>query len=170
MALCACGSGREYADCCQPYLDGTAAAPTAEALMRSRYTAYTMAKIPYLKETLAPEKRKEFSADQARRWAMEATWRGLRIIKTQETGATATVEFIASFSMKDQAQDHHELATFRKDEAANRWYFIDGHDPDDTGESAAAPVVTYVREQPKVGRNEPCPCGSGRKHKQCCGK
>ncbi len=29
---------------------------------------------------------------------------------------------------------------------------------------------TYRREQPKVGRNDPCPCGSGKKYKQCCGK
>ncbi len=32
------------------------------------------------------------------------------------------------------------------------------------------PVQTYVREQPKVGRNEPCPCGSGKKYKQCHGR
>jgi preprotein translocase subunit SecA len=30
--------------------------------------------------------------------------------------------------------------------------------------------VTYYREEPKVGRNEPCPCGSGKKYKKCCGK
>jgi len=30
-------------------------------------------------------------------------------------------------------------------------------------------VETYVRAQPKVGRNEPCPCGSGKKFKKCCG-
>lgn len=28
---------------------------------------------------------------------------------------------------------------------------------------------TIKREQPKVGRNDPCPCGSGKKHKKCCG-
>ena len=31
-------------------------------------------------------------------------------------------------------------------------------------------VETYRREEPKVGRNDPCPCGSGRKFKKCCGK
>ncbi len=32
------------------------------------------------------------------------------------------------------------------------------------------PVAPYVREQPKVGRNQPCPCGSGKKYKQCHGR
>jgi preprotein translocase subunit SecA len=35
---------------------------------------------------------------------------------------------------------------------------------------AAEPVAPYVREQPKVGRNDPCPCGSGKKYKQCHGR
>ena len=29
---------------------------------------------------------------------------------------------------------------------------------------------TVVKKEPEVGRNEPCPCGSGKKYKQCCGK
>ena len=36
-----------------------------------------------------------------------------------------------------------------------------------TEDEAAQP---YVRQAPKVGRNDPCPCGSGKKYKQCCGK
>lgn len=139
--------------------------------MRSRYTAYTMARIPYLRDTLAPEKRGEFNSDQARKWALGATWRGLKIIAVREEGTTATVEFIASYNMENQAREHHELASFRKDGADNRWYFLDGHDPKGKDEGAAVkPVVTFVRKQPKVGRNEPCPCGSGKKSKKCCVK
>ncbi len=31
-------------------------------------------------------------------------------------------------------------------------------------------ILPYVREDPKVGRNDPCPCGSGKKYKKCCAK
>ncbi|SDX57933.1 preprotein translocase subunit SecA [Marinobacter mobilis] len=44
--------------------------------------------------------------------------------------------------------------------------------PGPEGESSAAPGTpdTFVRQERKVGRNEPCPCGSGKKYKQCHGK
>lgn len=37
-------------------------------------------------------------------------------------------------------------------------------------EKSAAPIKSPVTATKKVGRNEPCPCGSGKKYKQCCGK
>jgi len=35
-------------------------------------------------------------------------------------------------------------------------------------EAVIEKVETYVRSEPKIGRNERCPCGSGRKYKKCC--
>ena len=35
--------------------------------------------------------------------------------------------------------------------------------------AAGAPRQAVVRQGPKVGRNDPCPCGSGKKYKKCCG-
>ena len=55
--------------------------------------------------------------------------------------------------------NHHEVATFVKDRSG--WKFEDG---DLVGETPT------VREEPKVGRNDPCPCGSGKKYKKCCGR
>jgi preprotein translocase subunit SecA len=40
----------------------------------------------------------------------------------------------------------------------------------DSGSEEQAGVTTVRRGEPKVGRNDPCPCGSGKKFKQCCGK
>ena len=37
-------------------------------------------------------------------------------------------------------------------------------------EGAAAPAMAPVRTEPKIGRNEPCPCGSGKKYKHCHGQ
>ena len=43
-------------------------------------------------------------------------------------------------------------------------------EPQSTAYTQPATVETFARTQPKVGRNDPCPCGSGRKYKHCCGK
>jgi len=70
---------------------------------------------------------------------------------------TGSVEFIAHYTEKNTKKKHHELAQFARVDGT--WYFSDG-----------TPIVPaqFVRPQPKVGRNEPCPCGSGKKHKKCC--
>ena len=56
MATCHCGSGKPYVKCCEPYINGEPA-PTAEALMRSRYSAYVVGAVDYLGETLHPDHR-----------------------------------------------------------------------------------------------------------------
>jgi SEC-C motif-containing protein len=68
------------------------------------------------------------------------------------------VEFIARYVEKGQTVNHHEIAQFRREEGF--WYFYDGQAPKPR---------TIKRETPKVGRNAPCPCGSGKKFKKCCG-
>ena len=78
MSLCPCGSRRDYDECCGPLLAG-APAPTAEALMRSRYTAFTEGKVDYLKDTLTPEEQADFDPEETRIMATEAKWQGLEI-------------------------------------------------------------------------------------------
>ena len=73
-----------------------------------------------------------------------------------ELGA-GTVEVVAEYFEKGRRNRHHEIAQFRREDGA--WYFYDGQAPT---------PQTVVRTGPKVGRNEPCPCGSGRKYKKCC--
>ena len=63
---CPCGSGKDFDQCCGPYLSGRAEPPTAEALMRSRYVAYTRGDIDYIGRTTAPGK--PFDAGAARAW------------------------------------------------------------------------------------------------------
>ena len=91
-----------------------------------------------------------------------ATGRGLEIVETTEGGPdddTGTVEFIAKFKQNGQEIKHHELASFEKIDG--KWIFMDGEVPK---------PKQVIRETQKVGRNEPCPCGSGKKFKKCCGK
>jgi SEC-C motif domain protein len=168
--LCACGSQKEYAACCEPYIEGKLHAPTAEALMRSRYTAHVLAKVSYIRDTLAPEKRNEFDEEAAHKWATESEWLGLQILKSEEQAKRATVEFVVSFNADEKLYEHHEVAQFRKDPDERRWYFVDGDAKLKVDGQEQVATTQYVREGPKVGRNDPCPCGSGKKYKKCCGK
>ena len=158
---CPCGSGRDYADCCEPLILMTRPAQTAEALLRSRFSAYAREQVDYIFETVAPSQRHQHEIKTIRSWARNATWHQLEILDIQEGGADddqGRIEFIAHYTEKGVRKRHHELAHFQK--LDGRWYFYDGNAPK---------IHQYVRDQPKIGRNEPCPCGSGRKFKRCCG-
>ncbi len=162
MTECPCCSGKLYEECCAPCHQGTPA-PTAEALMRSRYSAYVVADIDYLARTLDPKKRYKFDEAGVKRWAENTKWLGLEIRETRDGGENdnqGEVEFIAKyrFEEEDKVEQHHELARFRKE--GDQWYFVQGQ------RHSNPPVV---RDSPKVGRNDPCPCDSGKKFKKCCG-
>jgi len=160
MSQCPCGSGKDYESCCGVYISGKEKAPTAEALMRSRYTAYTGQEVQYIHDTHHPGTRQSLDLDEVKVWAADSKWLGLQI-KNVEGGSasdqTGTVEFIASFENDAGHHDHHEFSSFEKIDGD--WFFKDG-------KVFNQPVT---REVPKVGRNEPCPCGSGKKFKKCCG-
>jgi SEC-C motif-containing protein len=157
---CPCASGLDYQECCEPFLLGRARPDTATALMRSRYTAYALSAIDYLYKTSGPRVRKEFDAESSRKWADAAEWIGLDVLSTEGGAAddeNGIVEFMAHYKIKDSVFNHHERAQFAKIDGV--WTFMDGKiiGPD--------PVR---RDQPKVGRNDPCSCGSGQKYKKCC--
>jgi SEC-C motif-containing protein len=171
---CPCGSNLAFEACCKPFVSGEALAPTAEKLMRSRYTAYTLADINYLTKTLAPESRSDFDAGSTKEWAEKSKWKGLKIVSTKAGGPTdkkGTVEFIATYEQEGQGIDHHEVSQFRKT-SHGEWVFVEGdHHTHKEGEGHAhhEKAETVVRQTPKVGRNDPCPCGSGQKYKKCHG-
>jgi len=162
MASCPCGSTEPYHKCCGPLLAGEKNAATAEALMRSRYTAYTRKEIEYLLNTNHPDKKDAYDPESMRKWAEEADWKGLEIIATDQGGQddeTGQVEFIARYTEKGNQREHHEIGDFQKRDG--KWYYYDGKTPN---------PATFVRKEPKIGRNAPCPCKSGKKYKKCCGQ
>jgi SEC-C motif-containing protein len=129
--------------------------------MRARYAAYTAANIDFIERTIHSSTKAEFDCESARKWAKESQWHGLEILNVtggKEDDAEGNVEFIATYSQKDERIEHHEVATFRKE--AGKWTFVDGH----------ILHQPFRREQPKIGRNDPCPCGSSKKYKKCCGQ
>ena len=161
MTNCHCGSNKSFNECCEPFLNGTRTPPTAEALLRARYSAFTTATIDFIEQTIHSSAKADFDRESARKWAEESEWHGLEILNVidgKEDDDGGTVEFIATYSQDGEKTEHHEVATFRKESGA--WTFIDSRMLN----------KPFRRDQPKVGRNDPCPCGSGRKYKKCCGQ
>lgn len=160
MELCPCGSRKEYKDCCKIYLDGKADAPTAEAMMRSRYTAYAKHKVDYIEKTHSIKERDHLSIEETRKWAEESKWLSLEILGIEKGSTednTGTVDFVAKYEQSGQLHEHREKSTFEK--VDDKWYFKEGKIFNST----------IVNARPKVQRNAPCPCGSGKKYKHCCG-
>jgi SEC-C motif-containing protein len=121
MNTCFCCSQKSFESCCKPYLDGTQHAPTAEALMRSRYSAYVLHEVDYLMTTTHPSQLKFHSKEETLRWSVSNQWLKLEIINA----TSHIVEFKAYFigtTLKNQI--HHERSTFRFEN--NRWLYVDG--------------------------------------------
>ena len=158
MELCPCGSEKKYQDCCQRYHQGELNAPTALETMRARYCAFVKHEIDYLKNTHDPNDLSNFNEDEIRSWSENATWLGLELLNSQEDEQSGTIEFIAKYQIDEENFNHHEISEFKK--VDGRWYFMDGK------------IIreSVKRTAPKVGRNDSCPCGSGKKYKKCCMK
>lgn len=125
--LCPCESGKTYAACCKIYHDefnNGVVAPSAQALMRSRYSAYTLALETYLLNTWHPETRP--SSLNLTTFDRHIFWLGLQIKQCKTISENeATVEFIARF--KDNAQHGkaerlHEISQFLRLE--NTWFYV----------------------------------------------
>ena len=158
--LCPCGTEKAFSSCCEPVIAGKAPAKTAEALMRARYSSYVKGRIDFLEKSLAPEGRADFDRAASKKWAEESVWKGLTINYLEdgrEEDQTGIVNFTARFAQGQDEYEHREIATFRKEKGA--WVFVDGKSPKPD---------TFKNEGPAVGRNDPCPCKSGKKYKKCC--
>jgi SEC-C motif-containing protein len=148
--------------CCEPYLTGVRHAPTAEALMRSRYAAFREGAAEYLFATHHPDSRSSDEVDDLRRSIAGTEWLNLLVLDARAGGVTDSdghVEFAAAFRRKvsplsmnaitSQIAQMHERSRFLRE--GGRWLYVDGEQ-----------MPTY-----HCKRNEPCWCGSGRKAKTC---
>ncbi|HBR6858146.1 TPA: YchJ family protein [Klebsiella aerogenes] len=149
--LCPCGSALEYSSCCQRYLTGGQLAPSPSQLMRSRYSAFVMKDVDYLIKTWHPHcEAPRFRADIEKGFA-NTQWLGLTVFATDNGRSSdeGFVSFIARFTEDNRPGAIIERSRFLKENG--QWYYIDG-------------------TRPLIGRNDPCPCGSGKKFKKCCGQ
>ena len=148
---CPCGSDKEFKACCDLYISGQEEAPTAEKLMRSRYSAFVVEEPEYIFNTHDPATRDDVDLEEIRAWSEQSDWEGLNIVATEaglESDTTGKVEFVAHYTAGKKEEHHHELSTFNKKDG--KWFFTDG----------ALVNNTVRRSGPKVGRNDPCVCGS----------
>lgn len=151
---CPCGGGKSYGSCCEPlHLNG--AATTAEHLMRSRYSAFCLGKIDYLLATLHPSQRQPNDRANLTHTLSRTNWVRLQILATKRGTAdddSGQVEFVATYHEDGIAKRLHERSDFVKEN--DRWFYHSGE-------------YENLLPPPKPGRNEPCWCGSGKKHKRC---
>lgn len=122
---CPCLSGEQYNECCGRFHSGEVYAPTAEQLMRSRYSAFVVLDKEYLLQTWHPRTRpSSLELDP------EMQWRRLDILSTRLGGpldAEGTVEFAAHYRSDGERGVHHETSRFLRED--RRWYYLDGQMP-----------------------------------------
>lgn len=124
--------------------------------MRSRYSAFVLQDESYLLKTWYISTRPaqlEFESGNGMRWL------DLNIVSTvagKANDETGTVEFIARYTLNRSLGILHETSRFLQE--GGQWYYLDGD------------LHSNENNINKIGRNAPCPCGSGKKHKRCCGR
>ena len=154
---CFCGSGDAFEQCCKPIIDGTKPAQTAQALMRSRYSAYVIVASQYLIDSTHISQRVNYSKSDIEAWAKESNWQKLEIIdckKGLSDDSVGEVEFKAYYQdSKNILQIHHEKSVFKKEN--EDWFYVSG---------------TIIPSKTIINRNNTCTCGSGKKFKKCCGR
>ncbi len=142
---CPCGSALAYQECCQRLHLGQPA-PSAEALMRSRYSAFALQLNDYLISSWHPETRPQ-------QLELEATtvWQRLEIVAAHNDQHSGEVHFKATYCENGQWWVLQEKSQFRYQD--NHWFYHSGD---------------YQPHRLDPKRNDPCPCGSAKKYKKCC--
>jgi SEC-C motif-containing protein len=155
---CPCGSGRPFLHCCEPAIEGAVPAATAEALMRSRYTAFVLERTDYLVMSTHPDHRTGLDAEEIRQQTATTTWLGLHIDHTRGGAIqddSGEVLFHADFFADGRLAALSERSRFRRE--GGLWYYCDGE-------------IDLVESRIELGPGDPCPCGSGREFDHCCGE
>ncbi len=153
---CPCGSGQLFEACCEPILNRTQAAASAEQLMRARFTAHVAHDFKFLHDSYRATAGKPYVAEPGE---PNIVWTKL-VVHAHETGVQpdkAYVDFSAYGTEAGTEKVLHEKAEFLRVNGA--WLY---------NREARLGPAPYKSATPKVGRNDPCPCGSGKKYKQCC--
>ena len=128
MTLCPCGSQTLFSDCCAPYISGKKNAETPEILMRSRYSAYSLANISYIQKTMRGKAAKNYDPISAHAWASSVRWIGLEVKHTSTIKKdSGTVTFMARFSESGKENCIYEKSLFKK--INGLWFYVDGDIP-----------------------------------------
>lgn len=166
--FCFCGRATEYAHCCAPFHQGLDQPAHPEQLMRARFSAYVLKDVNYIARTYHPSQQSINASAEISQFATQARFLSLKVldlagaeslkpengVRWSEVPAAEQigyVHFIATFLLGERLETLEELSRFVMDHGV--WSYLDGQ--------------LYTHPVQKPGRNDPCPCGSGRKFKQC---
>ena len=127
--------------------------------MRARYSAFVTGAIDFIVASTHSRTQKDIDVPFIREWSETSVWHGLEILEHKVVNDNkAYVSFEAQFTQGEKDQSHREKSLFERENG--QWRFV-------TGDELKNPTVRY--ETPRPGRNDPCPCGSGKKYKKCHG-
>ncbi len=149
--VCPCGSGKSYGSCCGIFHHGLKFPQNAEELMRSRYSAYALNNLTYIKNTMQGKAAQGFLEKESDTQQKSHQLLGLEVlrhIKDKKNPNHAFVEFRALHQYQEKCSVIQELSEFLKIDG--KWFYVDG-------------------KVEKSSRNDPCPCHSGKKFKKCHG-
>lgn len=118
---CSCGNAIPYQNCCEPFINGTTKPVTAEQLMRSRFSAYTIADADYLMKTTHISTRKFHRKSKILTWAKSNKWYHLKILESNENSVTFKAFFIDQYGSE---KIHFEKSQFIFENRS--WFYIDG--------------------------------------------
>ncbi|WP_194435892.1 YchJ family protein [Vibrio fluminensis] len=163
MSQCPCGNASNYETCCQPIHQEHANAHTPEQLMRARYSAHTLGLVDFVINTYHSscnaEQQRQAIAD-----SVHSDWVALEVLNSSDGSHDdeGFVTFKAFFNDDGKQYCLEERSRFLRENGL--WYYIDGEYPQTEDERLSQPIQSL-----KIGRNDPCICGSGKKFKKCCG-
>jgi SEC-C motif-containing protein len=141
---CYCGQDKSFEDCCKVYISGQKDAPTALDLMRSRYSAYVINDMSYIKKTMLGKALENFSDDSH---SSIPKFIKLEIIQS----SLNQVEFKAYYIHHQRLSVLHELSDFVFQDQS--WFYTNGQ--------------LFKTQSQELSLNTPCPCASGKKYKNC---
>ena len=154
---CYCASDKDFLACCAPFIKGEAIPQTPEQLMRSRYSAFVLKDIDYIEKTMKGKALQKADLSQTQLWLEQVSWKNLTILNSEiKTPDRGIVHFIADYEENGLPVKLEEVSEFKK--INGKWYYVKGKHLKSNEQ----------HQQPKTGRNDPCPCQSGKKYKQCC--
>lgn len=151
--MCYCGTAQAFEQCCAPIINGEKKADNAEQLMRSRYSAYCVNNSEYIHNTYALTKHAENSVREIKLFAELADFIKLTVNSFNEQGNSAQVHFKAEYICDGYYCQLEEVSNFVIEE--DQWRYLDG--------------TLTPHNETKLGRNDTCPCDSGKKFKKCHG-
>ena len=161
---CPCDSAFPYELCCGMYHGNPGTAPTAEALMRSRYSAFALKNFAYINATQKLSAETMQSVDDIAQSNEYTQWLKLEVINTEQglnNDTRGVVEFCAHFKEGKHTGRLSERSLFEKTDGC--WYYVAGeHEVQGNTPLKKSALMN-------LGRNDPCFCDSGKKFKKCCG-